>query len=82
MTKAEIVDKVSAEAGITKSQADNALGAFTKAVDGLVVGDKLVLRGFGTFRRVTRKEKVGRNPKTGKQLTVPEKDVLRFKESN
>lgn len=78
MTKSELVDKVAAGACITKEKAEQAVKAFTEAIGGIATGDKLVLHRFGTFKKVIRKEKVGRNPKTGETLKVPAKPVLRF----
>jgi nucleoid DNA-binding protein len=82
MTKKELVDSVAVAAGITRDQADAAVVAVFNTVKGLAVGDKFVVHRFGTFRKVVRKEKLGRNPQTGAALTVPAKAVLRFKESD
>ncbi len=47
--------------------------------EALAAGDKVEIRGFGSFRLRTRKSRLGRNPRTGEQVSVPEKQVPFFK---
>ena len=80
MNKAELVAKIAGDAGITKTQANAALDAFTKAVQKtLKAGDKLTLVGFGTFSVAERAARTGRNPRTGAPLKIKKKKVARFK---
>ncbi len=79
MTKAELVDQIAAEAGVTKKQADAALGAFLGAVEKtLKKGGKLALTGFGTFSVSNRKARMGRNPLTGETIKIKATKVPKF----
>lgn len=83
MNKTELVEKVVASTGLSKTQADAALNAFVEAVtDALKTGDKVSLKGFGTFEVRTREERVGRNPRTGESMTIPASQVPAFKASS
>lgn len=80
MNKAELIDKIAESAGLTKVQAGAALEAFTDGVtSALAGGDKLTLVGFGTFSVSKRAARKGRNPKTGKEIKIPAKNVVKFK---
>lgn len=80
MNKAELIDKLAKDAGITKSQANDALDSFTKSVvDSLKKGGKVTLVGFGTFSVTKRSARKGRNPQTGKVINIPAKKVAKFK---
>ncbi|MEG0367748.1 MAG: HU family DNA-binding protein, partial [Coprobacillus sp.] len=62
MNKSELVEKVAAEAGLTKTQAEAAINAFVGTVTGvLAAGDKIALKGFGTFEVRARDARTGRN---------------------
>ncbi|MDX9785809.1 MAG: HU family DNA-binding protein [Desulfobacterales bacterium] len=81
MTKAELVEKMAEDAGISKVAAAAALDSFvgnvTKALkkkDG-----KVTLVGFGTFLKVRRKARVGRNPQTGEEIKIKAANVIKFK---
>jgi DNA-binding protein HU-beta len=81
MTKAELVEAMAKEAGISKVAAANALKAFTEGViktlkkkDG-----KVTLVGFGTFTKVNRKARTGRNPQTGAPIKIKARSVVKFK---
>jgi DNA-binding protein HU-beta len=81
MTKAELVDFIAETAEISKTDAGKALNAFqdgvTKALkkkDG-----KLTLVGFGTFSKVKRKARKGRNPRTGEEIKIKATNVVKFK---
>ena len=63
MVKADIVDRIAAEAGITKVQAERAVERVIDAVKkSLARGERIELRGFGVFEVKRRKQGVGRNP--------------------
>jgi len=80
MTKAELVDAIAKSAGITKVNAEKALGAFVDAVTGaLQKGGRVTLVGFGTFEVSTRKARTGRNPQTGKEITIPAAKLPKFR---
>ncbi len=81
MTKAELIDKMAATAGITKTAAGAALEAFMEGVaEALKEEDgKVTLVGFGTFAKTTRKARKGRNPRTGEEITIEECNVVKFK---
>lgn len=80
MTKAELVDKIAAKAGVTKAAAEKALNAFTSSVsDALKKGDKVTLVGFGTFSTVKRAARKGRNPQTGKEIKIKASTAPKFK---
>jgi DNA-binding protein HU-beta len=80
MNKAELVTKISDDAGITKSQANAALDSFVEAVTKtLKGGGKVTLVGFGTFSVSKRNARTGRNPQTGAVIKIKAKKVARFK---
>ena len=80
MNKAEWIDKISGDAGITKTQANAALDSFVEAVTKtLKKGDKVTLVGFGTFSVTKRAARNGRNPQTGAVIKIKAKKVARFK---
>ncbi|MCD7949701.1 MAG: HU family DNA-binding protein [Erysipelotrichaceae bacterium] len=82
MNKTELVDKVASSAGMTKVDAEAAINAFVATVsDALKEGDKVVLKGFGTFEVRERKERVGRNPQTGEAVVIPASKAPAFKAS-
>ena len=80
MSKADLVEKVNAETGLTKRASREALDAITSIVsDALARGDKVTLVGFGTFQIMQRKARRGRNPQTGEEIQIPGKKVPKFK---
>jgi DNA-binding protein HU-beta len=81
MKKAELIEKMAKDAGITKVAAKAALESL---IDGITVGlkkrnSKVTLVGFGTFRKAYRKTRMGRNPKTGKTIKIKARNVVTFK---
>jgi DNA-binding protein HU-beta len=81
MTKAELIEKMAKDAGVSKVAAGKALDSFcdgvTKALkkkDG-----RVTLVGFGTFQKVRRKARKGRNPQTGEAIKIKAKNVVKFK---
>lgn len=81
MTKAELVEQMSNDAGITKLSAAKALDSFMDAVvSSLKKKDgKVTLVGFGTFTKVKRKARTGRNPQTGESMKIKACNVVKFK---
>ncbi|MCD6318280.1 HU family DNA-binding protein [Candidatus Aerophobetes bacterium] len=79
MNKAELVEKVAKQTGLTKRASREAVDAITSAiVDSLSSGDKVTLVGFGSFKVMTRKSRRGRNPQTGEEIQIPAKSVPKF----
>jgi len=82
MTKAELITKISEDAGITKVAASAALDSFMESVaKTLKKGDRLTLVGFGTFSVSKRAARKGRNPSTGVEIKIKAKKVAKFKAS-
>ncbi len=80
MTKADLVEKVSVEAEMTKKDAEQLVEiVFDSIVGSLNKGEKIELRGFGSFRVRERNARKGRNPKTGEAVNIPAKRVAYFK---
>jgi DNA-binding protein HU-beta len=80
MNKADLIDKLSKDAGITKSQANTALDSFTETViTSLKKGDRVTLVGFGTFSVSDRAARNGRNPQTGAVIKIKARKVPKFK---
>jgi DNA-binding protein HU-beta len=80
MNKADLIDVIAEEAGITKTQANASLDSFTNAVTkSLKNGGKVTLVGFGTFLLSYREGRKGHNPQTKAQINIKEKVVARFK---
>jgi integration host factor subunit beta len=80
MTKADLVEKVANEADMTKKDAEQLVEIiFDSITDTLNRGEKIELRGFGSFRVRERNSRKGRNPKTGAAVSIPAKRVAYFK---
>ncbi len=80
MNKADIIDAMAEEAGISKAQAKKALDSFTnKVADTLAKGGRVSLVGFGSFSVSQRSAREGRNPQTGATIQIAAKNVARFK---
>jgi integration host factor subunit beta len=80
MTKAELVDEVSRNSDLNKKDAEVIVQTVLDGiVDSLKAGEKVELRGFGSFRLRSRASRQGRNPKTGEKVFVPAKRVPYFK---
>ncbi|MXV38516.1 DNA-binding protein [Flavobacteriaceae bacterium Ap0902] len=80
MNKSELIDAIAADAGITKSQAKDALDSFTSNVTkALAKGDRVSLVGFGSFSTSERSARDGINPQTKEKMHIPAKTVAKFK---
>jgi integration host factor subunit beta len=80
MTKAELVEKVANTTQLTKKHAELIVNTvFESIVQSLKEGEKIELRGFGSFRIRHRGARIGRNPKTGDRVAVPPKRIPYFK---
>lgn len=79
MTKQDLIDKVAA-IGLTKKQAAEAINAVTEGITAaLKKGEKVQLIGFGSFSVRKRAARVGRNPRTGKEIKLPARKVPVFR---
>jgi integration host factor subunit beta len=82
MTKADLIEEVSRIAEMTRRDSEVIVETIFESIIGsLHKGDKIEIRGFGSFRTRQRKSRVGRNPKTGERVEVPAKKIPFFKPS-
>ena len=80
MTKAELVEEVAKASELTKKDAERLVEiVFQSLIETLNRGEKIELRGFGSFRLRERNSRRGRNPKTGSSVDIPAKRVAYFK---
>lgn len=80
MTKIDIINKVSEETGLSKVKAEEVVEAVLDLMKKtLKEGEPIILRRFGSFQVRQKKERVGRNPKTGEEAGIPARKVVRFK---
>jgi len=79
MHKSDLIKKVAESTGVSKADAEKVIGtALDTIVDTVASGEKVVLTGFGTLDRKKRKERKGRHPSTGAEITIPEKWAVSF----
>jgi DNA-binding protein HU-beta len=79
MNKGELVDMVATRASVTKKEADAIISATIETImDTVADGEKVTLVGFGSFEPRDRKEREGRNPKTGETMLIPATKVPAF----
>ena len=72
ITRADVIAEVAEKVGIDKASAGKALNTILdKVMQTVADGGEVQFVGFGTFRGITRKERIGRNPATGEKLTIP-----------
>ena len=82
MTKADLIEEVSRIAELTRRDSEVIVETiFESIISSLHAGDKIEIRGFGSFRTRQRKPRTGRNPKTGDKVEVPAKKIPFFKPS-
>ena len=80
MNKAELINAIAAESGLSKADSKKAIEAFVSSVtNALKDGGKISLVGFGTFSVSERAERTGINPSTKQTITIPAKKVAKFK---
>jgi len=80
MNKAELVEEVSDQTGLTKRTSREAVDGIISAItDSLGKEERVTLVGFGTFQVMERKARTGRNPQTGDEIQIPSKKVPKFK---
>ena len=80
MNKADLVNSISEQTGLTKTKSNQVVDAITSLIaETLSKGEKVTLVGFGTFTTTDRNARKGRNPKTGEVIDIPAKRVAKFK---
>ncbi|MGG2140629.1 nucleoid-associated protein HU-beta [Symbiopectobacterium sp. RP] len=80
MNKSQLIDKIAADADVSKAAAGRVLDAIIGSVtDSLKAGDDVALVGFGTFSVRERAARTGRNPQTGKEISIPAAKVPGFR---
>jgi DNA-binding protein HU-beta len=80
MNKADLVNSISEQTGLTKTKSNQVVDAITSVIaETLSKGEKVTLVGFGTFTTTDRNARKGRNPKTGEVIEIPAKRVAKFK---
>lgn len=80
MTKKDIIMKISDDTGLKQIDVKEVVQrTFEIIIDGLTKGEKIELRNFGIFKVKTRKGRMGRNPRTGEGVSIPDKKVVSFK---
>jgi DNA-binding protein HU-beta len=80
MNKAELIEAMASESGLSKADAKRALDGFVDATTtALKKGDRVALVGFGSFSISARAARKGRNPQTGKEIEIAAKKVVKFK---
>jgi len=80
MRKANIVAEIAEKVDISQKDIKEVIEAFFLEIGNILAkGDRIELRGFGVFKPILRKEKIGRNPKTGEIITIPKKMAVIFK---
>jgi integration host factor subunit beta len=82
MTKADLIEDVSRAVEVSRKESEVIVETiFESIIKSLQGGDKIEIRGFGSFRTRPRKARIGRNPKTGARVEVPAKKIPYFKPS-
>jgi integration host factor subunit alpha len=83
LTRNEISDKLSKEIGVPKQQASNILDtALNEMIESLAKEGELKLSAFGSFSVRQKRDRVGRNPKTGVEVTITPRKAISFKASS
>lgn len=80
MIKLDIINRISEKTGVQKTKAEMAVEALFESMKrAMERGERIELRGFGVFVVKPRKKGIGRNPRTGDQVAIPEGNTIRFK---
>lgn len=82
LTKSNIIDAVYDNTQVTKKEASDYVNEILEVMkEALEEGEEIKVSGFGKFEVRKKSERVGRNPRTGDEIVIPERKVLRFKVS-
>lgn len=80
MNKGELVASISEAGGMTQAAARRALDVvLANMTNAMKKGEKVTITGFGSFRVIDRAAQKGRNPQTGKTITIPARKVVKFR---
>ena len=80
MIKVDLVNRIVARTGVSKTKAEQAVDTiFASMKNALKRDDRIELRGFGVFSVKPRKTGIGRNPRTGSEVSIPPGKAVRFK---
>ena len=81
MTKAQLIEQMAKDAGISKAKASEALDSIFDSIGEAIKEEngRITLPGLGTFSKVYRKARQGVNPSTGEKITIEARDAIRFK---
>lgn len=81
MTKTELMERIAADAGLSKAEATRVVNSFLENITAELKKEdgKVALTGFGTFSKVHRKARSGRNPQTGEAITIKAANSVKFK---
>lgn len=80
MNKSQLIEAIAAKTDLSKAKAGEAVDAFVGAItQALQSGDSVALIGFGTFSTASRAARIGRNPKTGKEIKISATTTPKFK---
>ena len=80
MNKTELIAEVANKAGLSRKDAEKALGAVVETItEAVVKGDKVQLVGFGSFETKQREARTGRNPRSGETIEIPAASLPAFK---
>ena len=80
MTKVDIINDVSEKIGLPRNVSEKAIESIISLIkDTLQKGEPVILRKFGSFHVKEKRERIGRNPKTGEEATISARRVVRFK---
>lgn len=83
MTKADIAQQLAQSTGLSQVDTAAVIEGFIEAIaQALEAGDRVEIRGFGTFKVVERAPRTGRNPKAGAAIAIPRRKIPTFKPSN
>ena len=82
MNKADLVEAIASKTNLTKTKSKKVLEiVLSTTKEALTNDERVAIVGFGSFSTTHRKARVGRNPKTGQTVHIPEKTVVKFKQS-
>jgi DNA-binding protein HU-beta len=82
MNKTQIIEQIAGELGLTLADVERVLNSFFNLTkESLKTGVGLNIRNFGSFEKVKFNSRKGRNPQTGEELVIPERNVAKFKPS-
>jgi nucleoid DNA-binding protein len=79
LIKQDLIQRVVDRTGLVRTKAEAAVDTIFESMKSLAAGERIELRGFGVFTVKPRKTGVGRNPRTGAEVSIPPGKAIRFK---